>query len=143
MVLQMRGNGGSSRSWTESGERTDWEQRWLLPCPAVPHLGARPMAGGLLCDSPLSWQMDVRSLALCEGRRNQTCPSSLGTWGEEIVKGFSKKKVTGSVRDEMERIDEAEVLVLVGQSGCGMAMEKPRVEVNCYFLLAGPFGKIH
>lgn len=35
------------------------------------------------------------------------------------MKGFSKKKVTGSVRDEMERIDEAEVLVLVGQRGCG------------------------
>ena len=59
---------------------------------------------------------------------------------------LARQRSQGRVRGEMERLVKSEGVRSVGskrvwESVSPVRTQKPQMGVNCYFLLAGPFGK--
>ena len=86
----------------------------------------------------------MERLALCEARRDQTYPRSLGRWDEEKLNIRVRKRLQGRVRDEeTSRVGGgANSGGIKGEEGTGAWGAFTQMEVNCHPLLAGPIGEV-
>ena len=72
----------------------------------------------------------------------------MGCREREQQRILARQRSQGRVRGEVERLVKSEGVRSVAskrvwESVAPGRMEKPQMGVNCYFLLAGPFGKFH